>query len=168
MVNLGYVLKNCRKFKTFSDEMKATVRPFQEKDVRLKKECEALLKESQKSNFSPERREAIIKRVRELKRDGEDNKLEAQKTIEQKQNAQLKILYADVEDAASRYARAHDLDLVVQYQDAVTEAERHSPQNIARKMQAGPFLPLYAAPGVDISKEIVAVLNARFKAKESD
>ncbi len=168
IVNLNYVLKNCRKFRMFSEELKAALKPFQDRDARLKKECEALSREARSSETTPERREALARRVRTLQREAEDNRLDAQKTVEAKQQAQLKILYADVQDAASRYARAHDLDLVMQYQDSLSEAERRSPQNIARKLQAGAFLPLYSAPGVDISKEIVAVLNEKLQAKEDD
>jgi hypothetical protein len=65
----------------------------------------------------------------------------------------------DVEAATRRYAKANDLELVLHYNDAVTTEEVWSPKSIARKAQAGALMPLYAAEGLDITKEIVAALN---------
>ncbi|HEY7428872.1 MAG TPA: hypothetical protein VH682_31870, partial [Gemmataceae bacterium] len=45
------------------------------------------------------------------------------------------------------------------YNDAVTPEDFMSPQNIARKLNTGALMPLYAAPGMDISQEVVNMLN---------
>src|SRR5262249_46507016 len=77
----------------------------------------------------------------------------------------MQVLYGDVQAAARRYAQAHDLDLVLHYNDAVDARDYWSGANLARKMQAGALMPLYAAPGMDISKEVIAALNADLRKK---
>ncbi|NBO91530.1 MAG: OmpH family outer membrane protein [Planctomycetia bacterium] len=160
LLNLTYVIKNYGKFKTFQDELKASVDPFQAKDTSWKKEGEAMAKESQDPKTTAERRDQIEKKLKELTRLIEDNKMEASKVLNKKQGEQLKILYNDVRVAAYRYAQAHGHDMVLHYNDAVTEQDYNSEQNISRKMQAGALMPVYMAPGVDVSMDIVKALNA--------
>jgi hypothetical protein len=80
-----------------------------------------------------------------------------------KQEEQLKILYMDVRSTAERYALAHNFDMVLHYNDAPSEPEFSSAQNIARKMQA-PLFPLYSTKGMDISAEVVGTLNQAYRA----
>ena len=47
---------------------------------------------------------------------------------------------------------------------AVTEQDYNSEPNISRKMQAGALMPIYMAPGVDVSMDIVKALNASMAA----
>src|SRR5262249_8351286 len=159
VVNLTYVIKNYEKFAVFQLDLKEAVKPYQKKDERMKKEAEALQKEVASADTTEERKAGIQKKLKVLQRELEDNKTEAQTFLGKKQQMQLKVLYEDVESATRRYARAHDLELVLHYNDGVTRAELLSPQNITRKMQQGGCMPLYAAPGVDISKEIATALN---------
>ena len=46
------------------------------------------------------------------------------------------------------------------------EKERSSAQNVARKMQAGATFPIYAAPGVDLTKEVTEALNKRYRQQQ--
>lgn len=161
LLNLTYVVKNYNKFKTFQDELKAAVDPFQAKDTAWKKEGEVAAKEGQDPKTSAEKRDQIEKRLKELTRLIEDNKMEASKVLNKKQGEQLKILYGDVRVAAYRYAQAHGHDMVLHYNDAVTEQDYNSEQNISRKMQAGALMPIYMASGVDVSIDIVKALNAQ-------
>jgi len=162
LLNLTYVVKNYKKYQTFQEEIKKAIDPYQLKDAGKKKEAEALAKEAQLPATTAERRAAIEKQMRTLQRELEDNKAEAKAFLDKKSDDQLKILYMDVQAAAHRYALAHNFELVLHYNDATTPEEFHSPQNIARKMQAGACMPLYAAPGMDISNEVVTALNAAY------
>lgn len=160
LLNLTYVIKNYNKFKNFQEDLKKTVEPFQTKDTGLKTEGEKIAKEAQTPATTAARREAIEKRLKEIQRDIEDNKNEAQKVVVKKQEDQLKILYMDVRGIVERYAQAHGFEMVLHYNDATTQEEYWSPTNIARKMQAGALMPMYMANGLDISANIVATLNA--------
>ena len=159
LLNLTYVVKNYTKFKTFQDELKAAVDPFQAKDAAWKKEGEALVKESQAPATTQQKREEIEAKLKDLQRKIEDNKVEASKVLNKKQGEQLKILYNDVRVAAWRYASAHGIDMVLHYNDAITDADYNSEPNISRKMQAGALMPIYMANGVDVSVQIVQALN---------
>ena len=63
--------------------------------------------------------------------------------------------------AAAEYARAHDYDLVLHYNDGFEEPQIWTSANVMRKMQAGATIPLYTAPGVDVSKELLALLEEK-------
>jgi Skp family chaperone for outer membrane proteins len=159
LLNLTYVVKNYTKFKTFQEELKQAVDPYQAKDTSWKKEGETLVKESQDPKTTQQRREEIEAKLKTLQRQIEDNKVEASKVLNKKQGEQLKILYNDVRVAAYRYASTHGIDMVLHYNDAVTEADYNTEANISRKMQAGALMPIYMAKGVDVSYEIVQMLN---------
>ena len=159
MLNLTYVIKNYSKFKRYQDELKSKVDPFQAKDTALKAKGEQLAKEAQTPTTAPSRREAIEKELKDLQRSVEDNKAEAQKVLVKEQETQLVTLYKDVRIVVDRYAQANGYELVMHYND-VGGDEYWSPQNIARKMQAGAAMPMYIANGVDISGPVLTTLNA--------
>lgn len=159
LLNLTYVIKNYNKFKTFQEELKRTVDPYQAKDSALKAEGEKLAKDAQGANATAEKREQVERKLKDLQRAIEDNKNDAQKVVVKKQEDQLKILYMDVRGVVDRYAQAHGYEMVLHYNDAVTQDEYWSPANIARKMQAGALMPMYIGNGLDISANIVSTLN---------
>ncbi len=46
--------------------------------------------------------------------------------------------------------------------------EFYSGFNVSRKIQNGSLFPLYVAPGVDITKELVDTLNESYRKSKSD
>jgi Skp family chaperone for outer membrane proteins len=163
LINLTYVIKYYKKFETFQGELKTAVAPYQAKDASYKSEAEKLSKEMADPKTTEDKREADGKRLRELQLLLENNKTDAQKLLAKKQEDQLKILYMDVRSVVERYAQSHNFEMVLHYNDAVTERDYWTPQNIARKMQVGALMPMYSAKGMDISAEIVSTLNASYK-----
>jgi Skp family chaperone for outer membrane proteins len=162
-LNLTYVVKNYDKFKAFQEELKKAVEPYQTRDTALKNQGESLAKEAQKPGTTAEKRDQIEQQLKALQRQVEDNKNDAPKTLVKKQEDQLRILYMDVRRVVERYAQAHGFDMVLHYNDAVTEQDYWSAANIARKMQAGALVPMYMAGGLDISANVVSTLNASYK-----
>jgi len=159
LLNLSHVIKKYNKFTTYQNELKTAVEPFQARDTDLKKRGEALAKEGQAANTTAEKRDQIEKQLKELQRQIEDNKNDAQKVLIKKQEEQLKTLYMDVYNVVQRVAQAHSYDMVLHYNDAVERDDYWSPSNIARKMNAGALVPMYYAPGIDISEYVVTTLN---------
>ncbi len=106
----------------------------------------------------PAKAEDIEEAMKKIQREMEDNNLKAKKTIGKKSDDEMKTLYTDVQAAANRYAVAHGLDLVLHYNDATNEADLLSTQNIG-KLNLGALMPMYAASGIDISKDLVELLN---------
>jgi Skp family chaperone for outer membrane proteins len=167
LVNLSYVINNYEKIKTYREEMKKVIEPFSTKQSKIKGDAEKLLKESKDENTTEERKTEIEGELKKLQRDMEDLKNEFQRVMNKKQEQQAKIVYKDVEEAVRRYAKAQNIELVLHYNDATKEAERDAPANIVRKMQAGACMPIYAAPGIDISEAILANLNANLRRREA-
>ncbi len=159
ILNLTYVVKHYKKFQTYQEELKKMVEPFQAKDTSLKKEGETLTKEGQTPATTADRREKIEQRLKQIAREIEDNKNDAQKKVQQQQEGQLRTLYMDIRGVAEKYAQAHGYEMVLHYNDAVTTEDYWSAPNIARKMQAGALMPLYWTNGIDISSNIVQTLN---------
>lgn len=163
LVNLSYVLKGYQKAKSFSEEMKTAVKPFQDNDTKYQKEAEGLSKEAQDAKTTADRRDAIAKRMKELQRLVEDNKNDAQKVVGKKQEEQIKILFMDVHAVVTRVAQARGYEMVLQFNDATESLEYWSAQNIVRKMQAGALMPIYYVGGLDISKDVLETLNSSAK-----
>jgi len=160
VVNLTKVIKNYSKFKTYQDQLKAKVDPFQLRDTAYKTEGEKLAKDAQQPATTAANRDIIEKRLKELQRLIEDNKAEAQKVLVKEQEAQLVTLYKDIRMVVDKFAVSHGYDLIMHYNDVITPEEYWSPPNIARKMQAGAAMPMYMSGTVDISDYILATLNA--------
>jgi Skp family chaperone for outer membrane proteins len=158
LLNLTYVIKNYTKYISFQEEIKGIIKPFQGTDATLRKEGEELAKQATPAS-PPEKRAEIERKLTDLKRKIEDNNNEAKLVLGKKSDDQMKILYMDVLEAAQRFAISHEFDLVLHYNDAVTKEDYFSAPNIARKVQTGALMPLYAAPGMDISTEVVNMLN---------
>ena len=164
LVNLSYVIKNYSKFKTFQEELKTAVGPFQVKDAGYKTEGEKLAKDLQQPTTKDDKREQIEKRMVELKRLIEDNKQDANKALVKKQEEQLRILYMDIRTVVERLAQSRGFEMVLHFNDAVTQQDYWNPQNIARKMQAGALMPMYYVGSLDISNDVVTTLNSTYKA----
>ncbi len=90
----------------------------------------------------------------------EDNQAEAKVVLGKRSDDEMKTLFLDVYEAAQRYAASHDFELVLHYNDAVTKEDFLSSQNIARKLNTGALMPLITMPSLDISRELVSMLNS--------
>jgi Skp family chaperone for outer membrane proteins len=163
LLNISHVVRNYNKYKTYQEELKRAVAPFTQRDAAAKKEAEDLTKEAQNAKTTPERREAIEKRMRELQFQMQNLKEEFNKKVGKMQEKQLVTLFADVRTVAERYAEGHNFDMVLQYNDAVEQNEYWSGPNIVRKMQAGALMPLYYRGGMEISQDIINTLNASYR-----
>jgi len=159
LLNLNHVVKNYQKAVALNNEMKDLFTPLQAKSKAKTAQLEALTKEAQ---AKPEQRDALEKQARALKRELEDLSNEAQAMVGKKQDEQVVLIYREVQDACQRIAVAHGYDMVLHYNDPTTSAEYWSAMNIVRKMQAGACMPLYFAPGVDISADVVNALNQAY------
>jgi Skp family chaperone for outer membrane proteins len=163
LINLTYVIKNYDRFKTFNEELKVVVKPYQEQDTKYKKDMEILAKEAQDPKTTAERRDQLERQGKDLQRRIEDNKIDFQKVLGKKRDEQLKILYMDIHNVVTRYAEGHGLELVLHFHDALTPQDYWSGPNVTRKMQTDALMPMFYKPGLDISGHIVSTLNASFK-----
>jgi Skp family chaperone for outer membrane proteins len=165
VVNLSYVLKNYEKFKTLQDGLRAKVAPLEKRSRALQTQAESLKKDHDAPDIQPDKREQIERTLLQVQRQLEDFQVEARAQIRKEEEKTLLELYADVGDAAASYAKAHGIELVLQYSDAAPDnpAELNQPFNVSRKVQSQACLPLYAASGVDVSRELIAALNEKLR-----
>lgn len=163
LVNLTYVIKNYTKYTQFQEEIKKLVAPFQERDRKLRAQADKLTKSKEDASIVPAKSEDIEEKLQKIKREVEDNNAKAKKVLGKETDHEMKIVYLDVMQAAQQYALAHGFDLVLHYNDAITKEDYFSAANISRKLQSGVLMPLYSAPGLDITQELAKILNASLK-----
>lgn len=162
ILNLTYVINNYVKFQHYKEEIKGLVEPLQKKHMDLQQKLEELSKAAAAlpRQGQSSQGEELEKQARDIKRQMEDNKAEANLKMSKRSDEEMKIIYLDVYRAVQGYAASHRFDLVLHYNDALTPEDFLSAQNIARKLNTGALMPLIMAPSMDISKDIVEVLNA--------
>jgi Skp family chaperone for outer membrane proteins len=159
LLNLTYVIKNYDKYKHFQEELRKVVKPSQQKMEELHAREEKLRKEMRQADLSQTKKENIESKVKSLQRRLEDIYAEGKVVVAKKSDVAMKTLYLDVVHAAQAYTKAHDFDLLLHYNDATSEEEMNCVQNITRKLNTGGLTPVYAVPGIDISKGVTDLLN---------
>ncbi|MHB1425913.1 MAG: OmpH/Skp family outer membrane protein [Gemmataceae bacterium] len=161
ILNLAYVIKNYEKYKRFQEEIKGIVEPLQKKDTELRQALENLRKKDEELARQPPsaQREEVARQAKDLQRQLEDNGTEAKLKLGKRSDDEMRTLFMDVCDAAQRYAVHHDFEMVLHYNDAVTKEDFFSSQNIGRKMNSTGLTPLYWLPSMDISMDVVNMLN---------
>jgi Skp family chaperone for outer membrane proteins len=92
ILNLSSVAKNYDKVKTFQEELKKTVEPYQAKDKAMKAEADELRKAVEAEDITAEKREEVADRLKKLQQAIQDNKSKAEKVIVKRQEEQVKIL----------------------------------------------------------------------------
>jgi hypothetical protein len=159
------IIKGYKKYEVFMKEMDDLEKPFREKAesiAKLYKEWQGVL---QNPASTDKQREDAQKYLLTLKRQGEDNNASATKALGTRRNEKLVQIYREIQDAVSRYAVTNGIHIVYQYIDGVNETEIFMPGNIDRKMKlcaSGGIAPIYIAAGLDISGEVVRLLNMPF------
>lgn len=162
ILNLTYVINNYVKYRHYKEEMNSVVEPFKKKHMELQQKLDELRKAAASLPHQGQEGEgaALEKQAREIQRLIEDNKTEINLLMTKRSDEVMKIIYLDVYRAVQGYAASHRFDLVLHYNDALTESDFLSAQNIARKLNTGALMPLIMAQNLDISKDIADLLNA--------
>jgi Skp family chaperone for outer membrane proteins len=174
LVNLTYVIKNYDKYKEFQIEIKKLIEPFTKRHTELQSKLEELRKQATNPSLVPTagddrdekgKGEELEEKVKKIQREIEDNQAKVKLKMGKRSDDEMKAIYMDVKDATQSYATRYDLDLVLHYNDAITHEEFLSAQNIARKLNTGGLMPLYSKDELDISQDLVTLLNQRMRKK---
>jgi len=166
-VNLTVLIKGYTKYQRFQTDTKSQVDKIEAKVKRLKGQLDAEAKTLTQPDLNQEEREACQKRARELQRQLEDLTVEGRSVVGRSTEGAMVELYKDVREVVAAYARQEGLDAVLHYNDATPGTpEFYAPPNVGRKMQAGAAMPLYLAPGIDITEAILTELNDRDKKRD--
>jgi Skp family chaperone for outer membrane proteins len=164
LVNMAYILKSWSKPNQLNKEMQEFYKPMQEKAERLEEQMREVQKELREPSLPQEKRDPLQKRLQQLTEAIQQNSKSAREALQEKNNKNMVAISAALETATRRYAEVHDLDVVMCYADAFTAEDRQNPVRVELKLKSAACWPIFAAAGVDISKEIVALLESEGKA----
>ena len=159
--NLSQVMENCEHAKTFIAESKEDAKSLQRQLEPLLKKFEELKKKI--AETPADKRDAYADQYKKLEREIKDFEDQGREQIKKKSDQQIKILYKEIEDAAVRLAKYRNIELVMHYNDFVDDL-KDQPSNIRNKFINAPLIPVYSAPGIDITKDILAMLNRKAQA----
>ncbi len=148
LINLAQVFKGYHKVTAYANESKKLLEPYQEKAKELKEQIEAHAKALEDKTLPEETRKEHERKRKLRERKMEDLANEAKELYTKKNEAQMLIVYKEVMAEAHRYAKAHDIDLVMHYNDVPADnPEYWKAGNVARKIQAGATIPMYDGAG---------------------
>ena len=162
LCNLSAVIKGYKKYQSFQSEIQNDVKKYQDQDRKIREQIKNCMEWIQKAETPADKKAEYEKYLTGYKHQLEDNTAEGKAVLGKKSDEQMVILYKEVREVAQRYAASQGIELVLHYNDADEKAEPaifHSPANVARKMQAGACMPLVFAPGMDITAELIRMLN---------
>jgi Skp family chaperone for outer membrane proteins len=163
ILNLQQVVKNYEKWKVFEEEYKRNYKGFDQEFENIKKEGLKLKDDLTKLPPDSPQAEGIKARLKFLDRQVQDLGDNAKSRLLKLQDDMSIHIYQEVEAAVGAYAKANDIDLVMQFNDGVQASDKNNPQNIQRKMQTGACMPMYWVDGMDISPTIIVMLNNHYK-----
>ncbi len=166
IINMDVILKNYQKVKFFKTELKNVAEPYRKKVKKYEdyykrwKEIETNQTKSKKDRTDA-RKQAIL-----WKRKIEDLTNEANKKIMDMGQNNLVRLYRDLEAVVAGYAKANGYHLVFHHFTPEDPKQRYSWANLDRilnrPMQAGSVGTIYVSSAVDISGEILEILNRKY------
>jgi Skp family chaperone for outer membrane proteins len=161
IVNLSLVIQNYNKWLYFKEEYE---RDFKAEMEKIKPRATQLeeKKKQVELEVEPAKREAATKQFKAMERELQDMQEEAQNKLQKKNADEFVVLYQEVEAAVKSYAGRTGIELVMHYNDAPDYKDMYTPRNVARKMSSPGTMPLYMAPGINISEAIITDLNRAY------
>jgi Skp family chaperone for outer membrane proteins len=162
LINMTRALKGSKRFQAMRADLDQRRTQVLQRAETINKEIRARQADCEDPATSPIRRDEHAGRLRQLRRELEDEQDVARTQMTRINGEAVTAMYRAVEDAANRVARLKGLELVMFYTDAVTEADFYSPASLERKLsQPGALIPMIAAPGMDITEVVIEALNTK-------
>jgi Skp family chaperone for outer membrane proteins len=158
VVNLSYVMKSYKKWTALQKDHKKMVEDLEVELKSMQDTFEAKQKLIQTIEDDATRK-MLRKELDDLLKRTNKKGDEAKKTFADLEAKSIAVIYKDIQAVSERCAKSHGIDLVMHFNDGTTEDEVNTPINIRRKMYQGALFPLYITPGMDMSKEVLALLN---------
>lgn len=163
LVNLEEVFKNYRKFQVFKDQFKARADGYEQTLKQKQQRMEALQNEYKKPETSQQRKEQIESEARSIKLEMEDVRQKAQKDLLKFNQDQVSILYREVDAVVREYAGSNGIDLIFRYSEDWNQETYNNPENIVRRLGTHHFWPMYYDKSLDITAQVVQILNSRYQ-----
>jgi Skp family chaperone for outer membrane proteins len=161
ILNLRLVIKQYDRYKQFIEAIRKEEAGYIEAMKKKQKQADEL--GTQADGLPAAAREAREQEIRSLQRELENLKDKARKEVSEKSTREMVTVYKLVREAATRYAKANNIDLVLHYEGAIEKDEVDSPALVLRNLNAGGCTPLHWDPSLDITAPIIEALNTDFK-----
>jgi Skp family chaperone for outer membrane proteins len=152
--NLPMVIKKYKKYENYEKELQTFVKVYQDREAKMR-ETLAKLKENGETDTG---KLAIKKEENKL----EELSLEFKNALAKKTDAELIVLYSEVEQMVTRVAQANGFEMVFSYGDVLEKKDAHNPMVIQKKVFGGMFVPMYTVKGLDITVQIYEELNKQY------
>jgi Skp family chaperone for outer membrane proteins len=166
IMNLGYVVMNYDTARKLDAEINEDIARLERTDREMRAKIQEAVTVIQDPSASAAKKAEYEEVLRYFTQGGrerrEADEAEARNAIVKKKNERLAIIYGDVRQAAQRYAAAQGIELVLCYNDPAGKGawiEYDLTATEPLKVKTNACSPLYVAPGIDISGEILAILN---------
>jgi Skp family chaperone for outer membrane proteins len=163
VVNINKVIKGFNKANTFGQYLMDLSKHYATQRNTKQALVQSKTQELQKT-VEPTKKQALEDEITKLTREMQDIERAAEKDITDKQGAISTTLFKEMETVIASIAKSYDLELVLSYPDATTDAEANTPAAVFRKMSAPAALPIYVNPSIDITDAVVKTLNVQFPA----
>lgn len=163
IINLQQVIKQYRKWTDFEQNYKNAYAYYNTEFEKTKAQGVNLKSQLDKATDDATK-DKLQQDLKALERHVQDLGETAKKQLGKMRDEQAVQIYREVEEAVQHYARANDIEMVFHYNDAIVPADLYNPANIERKLQTGACMPMYSAPGMNITETIAMMLNQRLGA----
>jgi len=162
LVNMVKVLKEYKKFQAIEEPIKKRSLELEGQLNGYRAQINALKDEYMKAGTTQQRKEEIEKQTRTIQMQAQMAEEDAKKELTKKQGDAAVQIYQEVKAVVERFAMAYGYEAVFFYNDAITPEDLMHPANVQRKLlQPACLMPMYFAPGMDISANIVYTLNSQ-------
>ncbi len=161
VINIAATIRNYQKWQEYERTMRSTVQGF-DKEMEAKR-TQVLQLQTQLKQLpadSPDH-DAVENRFKAAQRDLQDWAEQKKKELGQYSDRMAVQVYQEIHEAVAAYARAHDIDMVMHFTDAVAPADLYTAANIMRKLGTAACMPMYVSQGMDITGPITEMLNQR-------
>jgi Skp family chaperone for outer membrane proteins len=165
VINLPLVIKKYKKYEVYEAELKKYVEAQQAVEEKSRATLMRLNTELQKQDPTGNEHDKLEEKIKDEKRKLEDLNMEFKKEFTKKQEQQLVTLYREVEEMVQRIAESNNISLVLQYGDVIDKKDAYNPRIIQHKVLGGVCMPMYSAPGMDISEYVYKYLNNAYAKK---
>jgi Skp family chaperone for outer membrane proteins len=122
------------------------------------KEIQTAIKKYEEAPDDTEEHDKAVLEIRKLKRQGQEKVEERNEKLARKYAEGEKAIYKDIEAAVQVFARRWSIDLVLSYNDVPDSEMKYSPQALQKRIGTS-GMPIYAGPDVDITTDVIHVLN---------
>ena len=165
IVNVGMVFTKYSKAVAFKTQMEKSMEPYMLEGKKLKKEILDWTEAMRHPKFDLKEKDRYEQGIKGNQRKLEDLEMQVRKLIGKSQEEQTVALFKEVDAAIKGYAQANGIQMVLGYGEQL-DGDLYAFPNISRKMQGmdlGGLNPIFCAPGLDISQQVVDTLNMAYQ-----